>query len=188
MAADYWASTQHASWLFDREELADARKALGDAERPFIQQYPLPDQRHFNIFVNLPTGRHGSGLREAVLYQGRNPPDESISAAYDGILPRVRNDLGLVGHQRPLSNGSSTPACSARHRSDGGFHCSGLQAKPTPSYGSFRRIFGNRGPERRQFKHPFGPERDQDRCWDAGTGPEDCGLASQQRSGYRGSY
>ncbi|EAS34941.3 RNA polymerase II holoenzyme cyclin-like subunit [Coccidioides immitis RS] len=52
MAADYWSSTQHQSWLFGREELAEARKVLGDAERPFIQQYPLPDLRLFNIYVN----------------------------------------------------------------------------------------------------------------------------------------
>ncbi|KAI1973117.1 RNA polymerase II holoenzyme cyclin-like subunit [Ophidiomyces ophidiicola] len=52
MAADYWASTQYHSWLFDREELGEARKALADAERAFIQQYPLPDLRLFNIYIH----------------------------------------------------------------------------------------------------------------------------------------
>ncbi|WEW57412.1 RNA polymerase II holoenzyme cyclin-like subunit [Emydomyces testavorans] len=52
MAADYWASTQRASWVFDREELAEARKPVGDAERAVVQQYPLPDLRLFNIYVN----------------------------------------------------------------------------------------------------------------------------------------
>ncbi|EGE05747.1 C-type cyclin [Trichophyton equinum CBS 127.97] len=52
MAANYWTSTQRRFWLFDREQLAETRAALDEADRAFIAQYPLPDHRLVNIYIN----------------------------------------------------------------------------------------------------------------------------------------
>lgn len=68
MAANYWTSTQRQHWLFDREKLAERRKFLEEVDKSFIQQYPLPDFRLFNIYVNqrrlitLLSNKHGGIL------------------------------------------------------------------------------------------------------------------------------
>jgi cyclin C len=52
MAANYWASTQRRFWRFTQEQLATMRQSLEDEEPTIVQAYPLPQQRHLNIFFN----------------------------------------------------------------------------------------------------------------------------------------
>ncbi|KAK2742905.1 RNA polymerase II holoenzyme cyclin-like subunit [Myotisia sp. PD_48] len=52
MAANYWTSTQRRFWLFNKEQLSQIRRSLEDPDRSFIQQYPLPDPRLINIYLN----------------------------------------------------------------------------------------------------------------------------------------
>ena len=52
MAANYWASTQRAHWLFTRVALSDVREALEDDDRTLVQQYPLPDRGLLSLFFN----------------------------------------------------------------------------------------------------------------------------------------
>jgi len=52
MAANYWASTQRLHWLFSREKLAELRQKLEDQDKNLVSQYPLPDRRLVNIYIN----------------------------------------------------------------------------------------------------------------------------------------
>lgn len=52
MAANYWASTQRRHWQFPRDALLDIRQRLEDQDRNLLQQYPLPERRHLNIYFN----------------------------------------------------------------------------------------------------------------------------------------
>lgn len=52
MAANYWESTQRRFWQFTKEQLAGMRQKLADDEQGLIQMFPLPQQRHLNIYFN----------------------------------------------------------------------------------------------------------------------------------------
>jgi cyclin-C len=52
MAANYWASTQRLNWLFSKEKLAELRQRLEEQDKTIISQYPLPDRRLINIYIN----------------------------------------------------------------------------------------------------------------------------------------
>lgn len=52
MAASYWHSSQYKYWKYTKPELQSIRKKLEDSERALVQQYPLPDRRLINIYIN----------------------------------------------------------------------------------------------------------------------------------------
>lgn len=51
MAANYWNSTQRQHWCFSRDKLASLRDELDEQNATVITQYPIPDRRHFFIFL-----------------------------------------------------------------------------------------------------------------------------------------
>lgn len=52
MASNFWASTQRQHWLFDKERLVGIRESLDDQDEQLIPQFPLPDLRHFSIYID----------------------------------------------------------------------------------------------------------------------------------------
>lgn len=62
MAANYWASTQRLHWLFSREKLAELRQKLEDQDKNLVSQYPLPDRRLVNIYINQRKCRIGQDM------------------------------------------------------------------------------------------------------------------------------
>ncbi|KAK4165108.1 RNA polymerase II holoenzyme cyclin-like subunit [Cladorrhinum sp. PSN259] len=62
MAANYWESTQRRYWQFSKEELANIRQALEDADPTLVQSFPLPQQRHLNLYFNQQVNRLGKRL------------------------------------------------------------------------------------------------------------------------------
>ncbi|KAJ2899776.1 cyclin-C [Zalerion maritima] len=62
MAANYWESSQRRHWTFTKEQLAEKRQALEDADQNLVQMYPLPNARHLGIFFNAQINRLGKRL------------------------------------------------------------------------------------------------------------------------------
>ncbi|KAK4222061.1 RNA polymerase II holoenzyme cyclin-like subunit [Podospora fimiseda] len=62
MASNYWESTQRQYWQFTKNELANIRQALEDADPTLVQSFPLPQQRHLNIYFNQQVNRLGKRL------------------------------------------------------------------------------------------------------------------------------
>ncbi|KAH9898643.1 cyclin-C [Xylariomycetidae sp. FL2044] len=62
MAANFWESTQYRFWQFSKEELAQTRERLEEAEQNLVQMYTLPDRRHLNIYFNSQMNRLGKRL------------------------------------------------------------------------------------------------------------------------------
>ncbi|KAI0154468.1 cyclin-C [Xylariaceae sp. FL1272] len=69
MAANYWESTQRRNWQFTKDELALKREQLEESEQELVRMYPLPEQRHLNIYFNYQLGRLGKrlGVRQQCL-------------------------------------------------------------------------------------------------------------------------
>lgn len=51
MAANYWDSTQARFWTFTKDELAEARNEVREANAALHEKYELPERRHMNIFL-----------------------------------------------------------------------------------------------------------------------------------------
>jgi cyclin-C len=51
MAANYWSSTQKASWSFTKDKLAEIREDLDKQHNALVQQNPYPDRRLMFIFL-----------------------------------------------------------------------------------------------------------------------------------------
>ncbi|KAL1879103.1 hypothetical protein VTK73DRAFT_7327 [Phialemonium thermophilum] len=69
MAANYWASTQRRCWQFTKDQLASMRNKLEEEDPGLVQMYPLPQQRHLNIYFNQQINRLGKrlGVRQQAL-------------------------------------------------------------------------------------------------------------------------
>lgn len=52
MSANYWESTQRRHWQFTKEQLASMRQKLEDDNAELVRMFPLPQQRHLNIYFN----------------------------------------------------------------------------------------------------------------------------------------
>ena len=52
MAANYWNSTQQRFWTFTKPELEAKRRQLEISEGALWQQYPLPNRRLLDIYIN----------------------------------------------------------------------------------------------------------------------------------------
>lgn len=62
MAANFWESTQRRYWQFTKDELANIRQALVDADPNLVQSFPLPQQRHLNLYLTQQVNRLGKRL------------------------------------------------------------------------------------------------------------------------------
>lgn len=51
MAANYWESTQAKYWTFTKDELAQIRHQVQDANKSLHTKYELPERRHLNIYL-----------------------------------------------------------------------------------------------------------------------------------------
>ncbi|KAI0202525.1 cyclin-C [Astrocystis sublimbata] len=69
MAASYWDSTQRRNWQYSKDELAQVREKLEENEQNLVQMFPLPQQRHLNIYFNQQLSRLGKrlGVRQQAL-------------------------------------------------------------------------------------------------------------------------
>jgi cyclin C len=52
MSASYWQSTQCRFWTFTKEQLATMRQKLEEDNAELVRMFPLPQQRHLNIYFN----------------------------------------------------------------------------------------------------------------------------------------
>ena len=52
MSANYWQSTQCRFWNFTKEQLATMRQKLEEDNAELVRMFPLPQQRHLNIYFN----------------------------------------------------------------------------------------------------------------------------------------
>ncbi|KAH7160638.1 cyclin-like protein [Dactylonectria macrodidyma] len=52
MSANYWESTQRRYWQFTKDQLASMRQKLEDDNADLVRSFPLPQQRHINIYFN----------------------------------------------------------------------------------------------------------------------------------------
>lgn len=52
MSANYWESTQRRHWQFTKEQLASMRQKLEEDNAELVRMFPLPQQRHLNIYFN----------------------------------------------------------------------------------------------------------------------------------------
>ncbi|KAI5457300.1 cyclin-like protein [Mariannaea sp. PMI_226] len=52
MSANYWESTQRRHWQFTKEQLATMRQKLEEENADLVRMFPLPQQRHLNIYFN----------------------------------------------------------------------------------------------------------------------------------------
>jgi hypothetical protein len=52
MSANYWSSTQCRFWHFTKEQLTTMRQKLEDDNAELVRMFPLPQQRHLNIYFN----------------------------------------------------------------------------------------------------------------------------------------
>ncbi|KAF7543205.1 hypothetical protein G7Z17_g10930 [Cylindrodendrum hubeiense] len=52
MSANYWESTQRRYWQFTKEQLASMRQKLEEDNADLVRMFPLPQQRHLNIYFN----------------------------------------------------------------------------------------------------------------------------------------
>ncbi|KAH8727641.1 cyclin-like protein [Phaeosphaeriaceae sp. PMI808] len=78
MASSYWESTQRKFWTFTKQQLAQERKRIEDAERNLVNLYPLPDRRHLSIYfyhqltkMARPLGIRQQALATAQVYVRR---------------------------------------------------------------------------------------------------------------------
>ncbi|KAF5008286.1 hypothetical protein FDECE_5424 [Fusarium decemcellulare] len=52
MSANYWESTQRRFWQFTKDQLTTMRQKLEDDNAELVRMFPLPQQRHLNIYFN----------------------------------------------------------------------------------------------------------------------------------------
>ncbi|RSL70005.1 RNA polymerase II holoenzyme cyclin-like subunit [Fusarium duplospermum] len=52
MSANYWESTQRRFWQFTKDQLVTMRQKLEDDNAELVRMFPLPQQRHLNIYFN----------------------------------------------------------------------------------------------------------------------------------------
>ncbi|KAF5024996.1 hypothetical protein F66182_2947 [Fusarium sp. NRRL 66182] len=52
MSANYWESTQRRFWLFTKDQLTTMRQKLEEDNAELVRMFPLPQQRHLNIYFN----------------------------------------------------------------------------------------------------------------------------------------
>ncbi|CAM1509339.1 Fc.00g030780.m01.CDS01 [Cosmosporella sp. VM-42] len=52
MSANYWESTQRRHWQFTKDQLASMRQKLEEGNAEVVRMFPLPQQRHLNIYFN----------------------------------------------------------------------------------------------------------------------------------------
>ncbi|KAH7414123.1 cyclin-like protein [Phaeosphaeria sp. MPI-PUGE-AT-0046c] len=78
MASSYWESTQRKFWTFTKQQLAQERKKMEEAERNLVNLYPLPDRRHLSIYfyhqlskMARPLGIRQQALATAQVYVRR---------------------------------------------------------------------------------------------------------------------
>lgn len=55
MSANYWESTQRRFWQFTKDQLVTMRQKLEDDNAELVRMFPLPQQRHLNIYFNQRT-------------------------------------------------------------------------------------------------------------------------------------
>jgi len=51
MASDFWSSTQNTQWRYTKSQLQDWQDDLGKEDVHLIRQWPLPENRLLNIYL-----------------------------------------------------------------------------------------------------------------------------------------
>ncbi|KAL6413967.1 RNA polymerase II holoenzyme cyclin-like subunit [Ilyonectria robusta] len=156
MSANYWESTQRRYWQFTKEQLASMRQKLEEDNADLVRMFPLPQQRHLNIYFNQreplsprgtaspssPARRHPTNaclacrvdqigeaphdpaavygdcpsLHEALLFEGRDPPNESLPRHCHVHIPRLQNGGVATAHPPHCDGSAADVAGSRRHR------------------------------------------------------------------------